>query len=632
MMLPNHDGSVFVYSYIMRNALQSCASGFGRAARPRQVVALVSLLLAMLSVAVGELQPDSASGQPKAVPAFRQADRVAIITIHGPIDRVTSYSVRRRMDIAIKGGAQAIVFDIDTPGGEVPAVLDICSMIKSSTVPNTVAWIHPKAFSGGAIIALACREIVVADGAQMGDALPIMIGPGGVDVATQGELRKKQVPPVLAEVVDSARIRGWDEFIVQAIVIDRVELWWVEQTNPPPGTKPKRMAINESEFRLLFPGQDPPRGLPGITGAHAERQASAPASSESDSPPSPDSGATTFKPASPALRDLSPALSGEVSASSVPDLDMLSAPSKRPQLTEADAGQWRLVGYLTNGSGPIVMSQQDLIDYGFASAVINTDEELRAYFGASNVVRITPSWSEAAVKLLSNMWVRMGLIVVFLLAMFIEMSTPGVILPGTIAGIALVLILAPAWMLGLAGWWEAVAIVLGIVLILVEILVIPGFGIFGIAGVTLLFGGLVWSFVGYSGGLFPDSPSGQQDLMRSAVTVLLALATAVGGMVGVSKYLGTLPFVGRLVLQDPTSDDGEGLLEAMDEPDDLAALVGRDAVAHSPLRPSGRIELDGQLYDAMSAFGIIDSGTRVRVVRAESWQVVVEPTESSGSA
>ncbi len=160
--------------------------------------------------------------QPVTVPASRQADRVAIIPIHEPIDKVTAFSVKRRMELAIAGGAQALVFDINTPGGEVPSVLEICSAIKSSSVPNTVAWIHPQAYSGGAIIALACREIVVADGAAMGDALPIRIGPGGVDVATQGELRKKQVPPVLAEVVDSSRLRGWDEFIVQAIVIDRV--------------------------------------------------------------------------------------------------------------------------------------------------------------------------------------------------------------------------------------------------------------------------------------------------------------------------------------------------------------------------------------------------------------------------
>ena len=51
--------------------------------------------------------------------------------------------------------------------------------------------------------------IIAVKPQMMGDALPIMIGPGGVDVATQGELRKKQVPPVLAEVVDSARVRGW---------------------------------------------------------------------------------------------------------------------------------------------------------------------------------------------------------------------------------------------------------------------------------------------------------------------------------------------------------------------------------------------------------------------------------------
>ena len=175
----------------------------------RLLVLLLSFFPLYLSA-----QPTSSPTQPVTVPASRQADRVAIIPIHEPIDKVTAFSVKRRMDLAIQGGAQAIVFDINTPGGEVPSVLEICSAIKASSVPNTVAWIHPQAYSGGAIIALSCREIVVADGAMMGDALPIMIGPGDVDVATQGELRKKQVPPVLAEVGDSARVRVWDEYIV----------------------------------------------------------------------------------------------------------------------------------------------------------------------------------------------------------------------------------------------------------------------------------------------------------------------------------------------------------------------------------------------------------------------------------
>lgn len=586
------------------------------------------LVLAVLPLAL-TAQPGVDASQPISVPASRQADRVAIVTIHGPIDRVTAFSVKRRMDLAIEGGAQAIVFDINTPGGEVPSVLEICSAIKSSGVPNTVAWINPQAYSGGAIIALACREIVVSDAAAMGDALPIRIGPGGVDVATQGELRKKQVPPVLAEVVDSARVRGWDEFLVQAIVIDRVELWWVEEIRTD-GQPPRRLAINEPEFRVLFPGQEPPRGSPGIVAASSEGLSGlTPETQDESVAPRAPASDTAFRPATPALEDLSPGLSGGVDADSVPDLDMLTSVTGRPVLTQADAGKLRVVRYLTNGSGPIVMTRQDLLDYAFASRTINTDAELQAYFGARELVRISPTWSEGVVKVLSNMWVRMLLVAVFLLALFLEMVSPGLMVPGTVAGIALLLIMAPAWMLGLAGWWEAIAILMGVVLILLEIFVIPGFGVAGICGLALLFGGLVMSFVGNAGGLFPSSPTGQADLTRSAVTVLIGLATAGGGIFVVGKYFGSLPLLGRLVLDGSRQEEDRelDLVEAMGASSDLTGLVGRVGVAHSPLRPSGRVEVEGRLYDALSALGYVEAGSAVRVTGVEGWSIVVEPSE-----
>jgi len=574
-----------------------------------------------------------AQDAPVAVSAHRQADRVAIIPIHEPIDRITAYSVKRRMELAIAGGAQALVFDINTPGGEVPAVLEICAAIKASSVPNTVAWINPQAYSGGAIIALACREIVMANEAKMGDALPIRISLTGVDVATHGELRKKQVPPVLAEVVDSARIRGWDEFVVQAIVIDKVELWWIEEIAPESG-EPRRLAVNESEFRVLFPGTEPPRGLPAIVGASTEGISGLIPGQNLNKPPVVPQSDTEFRPATPALQDLSPALSGESSAASAPDLDMLAAVSARPVLTAADTGKWRVVRYLTNGSGPIVMSKQELLDYGFGAGTINTDEELLAFFGATEVVRIKPTVSERIVKVLSNMWVRMLLIAVFLLALFIEMVSPGLFVPGLVAVGALLLVMAPAWMLGLAGWWELIAIMSGIVLILVEIFVVPGFGVFGISGLVVLFGGLVMAFVGASGSVFPSSPAGQADLTRSAVMVLLAMVTAGGGMFAVGKYFGSLPILNRLVPPLSYESDGSeiGFVEAMGSSTDLGLLVGSTGAAHTVLRPSGKVEIDGVLYDALSGYGLVDAGTPVRVVRAESWQVVVEPIDDEGES
>jgi len=244
--------------------------------------ALLALLTIVLwTTAPGALAQGTASRADRSqtdpalapsVPASRQADKVAIITLRGEIDRWSELSIKRRIKQAEQSGADAIVLEVDSPGGEVGAVLEICNALKGSTIPNTVAWVHPDAYSGGAIAALACREIVTSSPASMGDAFPITFGPMGVRGLNPDE-RTKFLPPLLTEVADSARRHGYDEFLVQAMVADGIELWSVRDADTG-----ERWFINEAEYRTLFDG-DPPRGKPvliSVTGGRAADQSLSP--------------------------------------------------------------------------------------------------------------------------------------------------------------------------------------------------------------------------------------------------------------------------------------------------------------------------------------------------------------------
>ena len=146
----------------------------------RRLLAVVLFIL----VAIPSIAADPAqSSGPGVIPEWRRGEKVVVITIRGEIDQdihgnsVMATSVTRRIQLAERSGADAIVFELDTPGGSVPAVLEICNRIKSSSITNTVAWINPSAYSGGAVIALACREIVVTSPATLGDAQPISVMP-----------------------------------------------------------------------------------------------------------------------------------------------------------------------------------------------------------------------------------------------------------------------------------------------------------------------------------------------------------------------------------------------------------------------------------------------------------------------
>lgn len=613
----------------------------------------VALLSATLLAWTGALaqEGEGPGSSPAAVPAYRQANKVAVITVEGGIDAITAMSVRRRIGAAEAGAADAIVFDIDSPGGEVGAVLEITNAIKGSSIANTVAWINPDAYSGGAITALACREIVTNSPASMGDAFPVTMAP----VAGQNRMglrgltpdeRTKILPVLLADVTDSARRAGWDEYMVQAIVIDGIELWWVEDTSTG-----QRLAVNEEEFKMLF-GRMPVRGKPllaGVTGGvrtgpQDTPQDDAADPADADSAPTPaDTGPTGaaegpatdptadteadgpqgFRPASEALRDVAE----EFNSPERTDL-RLEQRSQRPVLTPADAGRFIDLGYLTDGSAPIVMRTDQMLAFGFASAVVRDDEELRAYFGATELIRLDQNWSEGMVRFMTGGVVRGVLIVVMLLALFLEMMSPGLTIPGLIAVTALVLLLAPPALVGMAGWWEIAAIVLGVLLLGVEIFVLPGFGLFGVLGVVALFGGLLGTFIPAGGAL--GNPTMSQDLLRGATTIMLAVITAGIGMYLISRHFERVPILDRLVLgARPDDEEEEGarvdaeLMRAASRAPRLELSPGDAGVASTALRPSGTAEFDGRLVDVVADYELIDAGTPVRVLRVEGFRVVV---------
>ncbi|MCX5691031.1 MAG: hypothetical protein NTV94_14800 [Planctomycetota bacterium] len=533
---------------------------------------------------------------PSAIPGGRAAKNVAVITIKGEIDRkgVMAQSISRRIDAAVRDGADAIVFDIDTPGGSVPTVLKICEQIRSSPVRNTVAWINPEAFSGGAIIALACREIVVNDKASFGDAMPIFQSPlnliaGGANAPKDPELLKKVLPPLISEVTQSAR-----------------------DYNTANGAY--LLCIDHAEFELLFPG---------VSTAGATRLPS-------------QAGSTTLSlPAATQSAPNMPVPAGSAKLALAAPNTTTIAPSLRPRLTSTDVGEWELIDKVKDGSLPAVFKAADMLHYGLCNnetqiingqgtlKPINTDADLKAFFGATHLQRYDSNWSETHVDLLTSLPIQALLVVVFLITIFVEMTHPGAIVPGVISVVALGLLIAPGMLIGMASWWEVLAIFTGIFLIGLEIFVIPGFGVPGILGLFLLFSGLIGLFVPAGTGPFPNTPEERRDLLRGGVALLLSFGTAGSAMYFIAKHFGSIPFIGRLILKTPDSDDSDVLI-AMDPDGGAAARPGDIGIAITPMRPAGRIQINDQILDAVAEFGFIEPGTRIKVVQVDGMRIAVE--------
>ncbi len=168
-----------------------------------------------------------AEAKPK-LPSKIPADEAFVIPIHDEIT-MTTYDAIKRKALRCKGkGAKLIVFDMDTPGGLGKAMMEITRVITRELKDiYTVAYANPEAISAGAVISLACDEIVMAPGGLIGDAMPIFIGPQGGIVPIPKEERGKIESYSLAHVRSLAGRNGYSEDLCEAMITLSIEVWLI---------------------------------------------------------------------------------------------------------------------------------------------------------------------------------------------------------------------------------------------------------------------------------------------------------------------------------------------------------------------------------------------------------------------
>lgn len=632
---------IWLVSGLSLAASMMLSPGLDALAKPAQAPAAASTPPATTPAPPASAMPAVAG----SIPSSRYAEKLVVITIDRQIDAAMQASVKRRLDDAVDAKADAIVIELNTPGGQVGAVLGICNDIRACPIKNTIAWVHPAAYSGGTLIALACREIVASDGSTMGNSLVIQVNEAHqVFLLPEGE-RQKATAPLLAEVVNSARRNGYDEKLVQGFVTLGVELWLIRHKDRPE----EILCIGRDEYRVLF-GEPPVQeatnsGVKTLTeetrkaiesaiksssapsekpdAADANRQ-SRPHNKRPTNPSMPDrpADASPFVPASPAFTG---------TASRMVDGSM-TLRSQRPALTAADGPNYKVIEYVSDGMGVLTLHPAELQRYKLAqrantgTGTINNDEELKAFTGAKSLARLNMNWIEYAGLFLSHPFTQYVLIAIMLMALFVEMTHPGLFLPGAIAFGAILLLVTPFFVTGLVTWWAIGAVLVGILLIIVEVLILPGFGVPGVLGLLLLFAGLIGLFIPTGGaGVFSDSPEASKHLITAVATVSLATVTAIVGMYFLARNFGSIPLLNRLILQDRPPEDSESMLAAMG-PGETASLLkpGDEGTAISPLRPSGSVQIGERIVDVVAEGPFVGTGDRVRVVSASSFNVIVE--------
>jgi membrane-bound serine protease (ClpP class) len=526
--------------------------------------------LATMAVALTALAVSLSAGEPQPSPAGSATVTAAILPLHDEITDVTVDSLRRRIDLARKQGAMMIIFDMDTPGGLVTSSIAIADLIRS--LPDevrTVAWVNPNAHSGGALVAMACDEIVMARSSRIGDSQVIMGGPGGV-TAVPEELQPKAYTPVLHDFRTSARKNGYSQVLCEALVIPEREVWWVENIK----TGDREFVFTEEKVKRL--GEDKSSTAPSV----AENVDTAP-------PPQPEWKLVE--------KYYDPVLDMEVSA--------LQPIVRDDQLLE--------------------MSPSEAIAYGFSKGIVADESDLRARYGLSNVVRINPLWSESLAHWLTSIYVRGFLLLVIFLSAYVEFHTPGVGLAGLVALIGLAIFVGAPYVTGLANVWEIVLIFVGILLICLELFVIPGFGVAGVSGLVMVLTGLIATFIPDEPGrsfpqLFPALPTTIQGLKLAVATLVSSMTASLIGMLMLSKFLPRVPIFNKLVPANPTPSQ-----VAVEDGYRGMARVGDFGQAEGALRPAGKARFGSVLVDVVTEGEYLEANCTIEVIERRGNRVVV---------
>ena len=246
--------------------------------------------------------------------------------------------------------------------------------------------------------------------------------------------------------------------------------------------------------------------------------------------------------------------------------------------------------------------------------------------GELNVLK--PTAVDTAVFLLNLPLITGLLFVVGLVALYVELSAPGISVGGLIAMFCFALFFWSRFLGGTAEVLEVLLFLSGVVFLAVEVFVLPGFGVSGVLGLLLMFLGVVMASHHF---VVPETP---RQLSALANTLLVVTGSGVTFLVVatiLSRHFGMLPVLKRMVLQ-VESDTAEAPETSTTSPGStpvgLPVRVGDQGRAQSALRPSGKARFQDELLDVMTEGDFVEAGRPVRILEIQGSRIVVAEIDS----
>jgi len=293
--------------------------------------------------------------------------------------------------------------------------------------------------------------------------------------------------------------------------------------------------------------------------------------------------------------------------------------------TQPDAGDWRRGEAVTKPGEVLQLDSDTAAALGVATHVVDNLEELNQIYGfANSPTEVEVTWSLELAEALASPGITVLLLVIAFAGIYFELHTPGLGIGGFVAAVALLLFFWSKALHGTVEWLEVLLFVGGLVSILLEIVVLPGMGIFGLGGALMVVAALV---LAGQRSLVPKSAEEFAELQTSLAVVASAGVLMMVVSLVLRRYLPKIPILNDMMLAGPR---GEDLVE-LNYRESLAEyshLVGQHGTTTTPLMPSGRAEIDGELVDVIAAGEMIERGVTVEVVSAKGSRVEVRAAKS----
>lgn len=291
---------------------------------------------------------------------------------------------------------------------------------------------------------------------------------------------------------------------------------------------------------------------------------------------------------------------------------------RNPQIAEAMVDDRVIVPHLVDSGKVLTLTAEEAMQWGYCDGMAETmDEIITRYLNYPHyeLKSYTPSTFDRVKGFLMNPALQAILIMIMIGGLYFELQTPGLGFPSLASVVAAILYFAPLYIDGLTQNWEILLFFIGLILIALEIFVIPGFGIAGITGLACLFGGLTVGLLDNSN--FDFGHVSADSIGQAALTVFSGLILGFALVLWLSHKIGAKGFLRGAALE-------ADLEEAISAPDNQA-LVGQCGTTLTVLRPSGKVQVNGKSYDAVSEAGFIEAGTPIQVQRYENAQLYVLP-------